>query len=369
MTDIVCRCGEAWDATGGLHASHTDMPWHHFENLIHGAGCPCCHGDFVKDEIRDRKWAASLQLATDELEPYPGFPIIWTEEQAWGWEQRIGVVKAIQGKLKHGWTGEQADLAALLLKEFTGKETPCQPVEDDDMICVRLGQAFWFDESQKGRANQAAFDEWWKRARVGTTTSWACVYDETTGIEIEIGRYDDRTGSLSIDPYYLAQATVLHAELATIEGDVWDENNLEEIVEGDRQSSYDDFVENELAELLKLHGLSVLPTGQVIEQLIEYNGAEWGFTRDHERVLHRLFKPLGWLFYLAGGRFMAVPVGYPQPDPDRLAGVWFGPYGPETNASIANHEFTPCGIGLLDCEWGHLSDSQRAAFCTFCQTD
>jgi hypothetical protein len=46
MADIICaRCGEPWDSTGGLHPSHSDMEVEDYNDLLQGAGCPCCRSN------------------------------------------------------------------------------------------------------------------------------------------------------------------------------------------------------------------------------------------------------------------------------------------------------------------------------------
>lgn len=74
MADIICRCGEPWDSTGGLHFSHSDLPWHSYDQLVRGMGCPCCEGKFRPSVARDMAWRESLEALSEGLEPFDGWP-------------------------------------------------------------------------------------------------------------------------------------------------------------------------------------------------------------------------------------------------------------------------------------------------------
>lgn len=79
MTDLICRCGEPWDSTRGLHHTHSDLPWWEYEQLVRGLGCPSCAGEFDQTPENDEAWRNSVQyLANGSCEggePYPGFPL------------------------------------------------------------------------------------------------------------------------------------------------------------------------------------------------------------------------------------------------------------------------------------------------------
>lgn len=77
MADVVCRCGEPQDSTGGLHFSHAGMEWWVYDQLIRGCGCPTCGGDFKPTKERDERWHRSVQFLSDGSvtgDPYPGWP-------------------------------------------------------------------------------------------------------------------------------------------------------------------------------------------------------------------------------------------------------------------------------------------------------
>lgn len=74
MADIICRCGEPWDSTGGLHFTHSDLPWHSYDQLIRGMGCPCCEGKFKPSISRDLAWRESLEALSEGLKPFDGWP-------------------------------------------------------------------------------------------------------------------------------------------------------------------------------------------------------------------------------------------------------------------------------------------------------
>jgi hypothetical protein len=79
MSDLVCRCGEPWSSDGGLHWSHTDMPWWEHQQCVQGVGCPCCKGDFEPTKERDERWHRSVQFLADGSatgDPYPGWPAL-----------------------------------------------------------------------------------------------------------------------------------------------------------------------------------------------------------------------------------------------------------------------------------------------------
>jgi hypothetical protein len=79
MTDIICRCGEPWDSTGGLHHSHSDLTWWQYEQLVRGLGCPSCEGEFAQTPEADDAWRRSVQFLANGSckggQPYPGFPL------------------------------------------------------------------------------------------------------------------------------------------------------------------------------------------------------------------------------------------------------------------------------------------------------
>ena len=74
MADIICRCGEPWDSTGGLHFTHSDLPWHAYDQLIRGMGCPCCEGKFTPSISRNLAWRESLEAPSEGEEPFDGWP-------------------------------------------------------------------------------------------------------------------------------------------------------------------------------------------------------------------------------------------------------------------------------------------------------
>lgn len=77
MSDLLCRCGEPWDSTGGLNFTHSDMPWWEYDQCVRGHGCPSCGGEFSADAARDLAWHRSVEfLANGSItgDPYPEYP-------------------------------------------------------------------------------------------------------------------------------------------------------------------------------------------------------------------------------------------------------------------------------------------------------
>ncbi len=74
MAYIICRCGEPWDSTWGLHFTHSDLPWHSYDQLIRGMGCPCCGGKFKPSISRDLAWRESLEALSEGEKPFDGWP-------------------------------------------------------------------------------------------------------------------------------------------------------------------------------------------------------------------------------------------------------------------------------------------------------
>lgn len=82
MADIVCRvCQDRWGSTGGLHFSHSDLPWFQYDLLIRGCGCPTCEGvrpAGVTEGAFDDTWRRSVAFLSDGSvtgDPYPGWPV------------------------------------------------------------------------------------------------------------------------------------------------------------------------------------------------------------------------------------------------------------------------------------------------------
>ncbi len=149
MTDIVCRvCGEPYDCSRGLRHDHTDLTEWQFNEFLKGLGCPCCDGelrrrdendDLVPDDTelsqdeKDRrtlKWAQSLQSASDEVTPFPGFDEAvnspwrtgeWTGEPPSFWEALLPADKAKLQVIG----GENLNMFELDHQEFSGSGLIC----------------------------------------------------------------------------------------------------------------------------------------------------------------------------------------------------------------------------------------------------
>lgn len=89
MGDIHCRCGELWSFRG-LHYTTSDLPWYHARELIRGAGCPACQGEF--DGSRDDRWRRDVER---ESEGEILFHRPWGEEGYQGYGRTVGNVEAV----------------------------------------------------------------------------------------------------------------------------------------------------------------------------------------------------------------------------------------------------------------------------------
>lgn len=63
--DIYCRCGEPWSCRG-IHHTTSDLSIHSWRELLRGAGCHCCEGNFQPDQYNDAKWCNSVNMAAEE---------------------------------------------------------------------------------------------------------------------------------------------------------------------------------------------------------------------------------------------------------------------------------------------------------------
>ena len=63
--DIYCRCGEPWSCQG-IHHTTSDLSIHNWRELLRGAGCPSCEGDFKPSDDKDDKWRRSVVRANED---------------------------------------------------------------------------------------------------------------------------------------------------------------------------------------------------------------------------------------------------------------------------------------------------------------
>ena len=84
--NIYCRCGEPWSCQG-IHHSTSDLSIHSWRELLRGAGCPSCHGEFEATENRNEKWLSSVTQAAEEYVELllPTAPYVPEDSEHAGW--------------------------------------------------------------------------------------------------------------------------------------------------------------------------------------------------------------------------------------------------------------------------------------------
>ena len=246
--DIHCRiCGEPYSCVGGLHFTHTDMPWWEFNQFIRGKGCPCCFGERRNDEatarpILDRKWYESISAASDEVTPYLEFAFLADQPPEFGkYECREPSLKA------------RLSPARLALMEVISKDWEGRLGETETEVAKNVYERrWWFKLNEEivsdygrqqllARANLAGFE---KFANEPGADWEGCEWD-TEGGAVRVLVFSQLSNSDQLK-FHADGVALVNVVEERAEGEIFDDEIYEKMVE----EAYAESLEEEQSKLV-----------------------------------------------------------------------------------------------------------------------
>lgn len=279
--DIHCRiCGEPYSCVGGLHFTHTDMPWWEFDQFIRGKGCPSCYGTKRNDEatarpILDDKWMSSLINATDEVEPYPGWTLIAEQPPEFGvWKDREPTVK-------ERLTPTRQQLLADIAQDWEDR------LEETEVeVATNLYERRWWFKVSQGivsachhhaqllqRANLKGFE---KLADEPGAEWEGCEWDTDGGfVRILVGRQVSNSDKLQLDLAGVALATIVEQRGERGDDQIFDEEIYDKMVDEAYKESIEEEQEKLVDQAMSIFGCSKDVASFVLGRVENLFRQEW----------------------------------------------------------------------------------------------
>lgn len=284
--DIHCRiCGEPYSCVGGLHFTHTDLPWWEFDQFIRGKGCPCCLGvrhsfGATAQALLDEKWARSLTAATDEVTPYPDFDEVYSTFPV------FGEYKADQPTVK-----ERLSPARLALMEVISKDWESRLDETEAEVATNVYERrWWFRINQAivsaysrqqllARANLAGFE---KLAQEPGAEWEGCEWDTESGyVRVMLFSQLSNSGQLK---FHADGAALVNIVEEHGESEIFDDDVYHEMVEEAYAESLEEEQEKLVDQAMDIFGCSKDVATFVLGRVEGLFRQEWS---DGEPVAYR----------------------------------------------------------------------------------